>query len=166
MIGAIPFATRRRAGWCAAACLALLIGPTLAQPASAEASSAVQSALARWVDTFNRGESTGAFFASDAVMVRGNGVFSGAALIDEMERRESKAGLRLTLVVDRVQSLGPDAAVATGGYTVTPPGAAAAIPGVSMHTLQRNGGQWLVRGASFTRTQAPPPAAAASSPAS
>ena len=166
MIGATPFATRRRAGWCAAACLAMLIGPTLAQPASAEASSAVQSALARWVDTFNRSESTGAFFASDAVMVRGNGVFSGAALIDEMERRESKAGLRLTLVVDRVQSLGPDAAVATGGYTVTPPGAAAAIPGVSMHTLQRNGGQWLVRGASFTRTQAPPPAAAASSPAS
>ncbi|HEV7578315.1 MAG TPA: hypothetical protein VGO85_19970 [Caldimonas sp.] len=39
-------------------------------------------------------------------MVRGNGVFSGAVLIDEMERRESKAGLRLTLVVDRVQALG------------------------------------------------------------
>lgn len=161
-----PSLTRRRAGSCAAACLALLIGPTLAQPAPAEASSAVRSALASWIETFNRGESTGAFFASDAVMVRGNGVFNGAALIDEMERRESKAGLRLTLVVDRVQSLGPDVAVATGRYTVTPPGAAAAIPGVSMHILQRSGGQWLVREASFTRTQGPPPAAAASSPAS
>jgi len=165
MSSAALFSARQRATWCAAACFALLVGPTQAQPVPSDASSAVQSALTRWIDTFNRGESTSAFFASDAVMVRGNGVFRGGAVIDEMERRESKAGLRLTLFVDHVQPLGPDAAVAIGRYTVTPPGAAAAIPGVSMHTLSRNGGQWLVRGASFTRTQGPPPAAAAGSSA-
>ena len=163
----LAFAQPRRrlvANVVAALCLTLPLGLSMAQAPADDVPGAVQVALANWIAAFNRGDPTGTYFASDAVMVRGNGTFSGATVINGMEQRESKAGLRLTLIVDQVQTLSPTAAIAVGRYTVAPPGASGSpIPGVSMHTLQRVGNQWQVRGASFTRTQAPPPDAAATS---
>ncbi len=150
--------TRRRhiAALCGAAFLSF--GAALAQPAA----TSVEAALTSWVDAFNNGLPTAAYFASEAVLVRGNGTFRGAAVIDEMEQRESKAGLRLTLKVDQVQFIGPDAAAVISRYTVALPGPSGQIiPGVSLHMLQRAGNQWLVATASFTRVQAPPPTAAA-----
>lgn len=145
----------------AATCLSLPIVASLAQAPREDVPGAVRGALANWIAAFNRGDPTGVYFASDAVMVRGNGTFNGATVINDMEQRESKAGLRLTLVVDHVQILNSTTALAVRRYTVMPPGAPGSpIPGVSMHTLQRVGDRWQVRGASFTRTQPPPPGAA------
>ena len=154
--------TRRRQ--IAALCVvALSIGPVLAQPAATPAPTTVEAALAGWVEAFNNGLPTTAYFASDAVLVRGNGTFRGAAVIDDMEQRESKAGLRLTLKVDQVQFIGPDAAAVVSRYTVALPGPSGQIiPGVSLHMLQRTGNQWLVGAASFTRMQVPPPTPSAS----
>ncbi len=141
----------------AATCLSLPMAASMAQSSPEDIPGAVRSALANWIVAFNRGDPTGIYFATNAVMVRGNGTFHGAAVIDNMEQRESKAGLRLTLVVDDVQVLNSATAVALGRYTVLPPGAPGSpIPGVSVHTLQRLGDQWQVSAASFTRTQAPP----------
>lgn len=156
---------RSGARWVAAMSMAWISTLVAAQTASPETSEGVKAALAGWIESFNRGAPTAAYFAGDAVLVRGNGTFTGAATINDMEQRESKAGLRLTLVVDQVQFVGPDVAIVTGRYTVAPPGSAAqVIPGVALHTMQRTGSTWQVRGASFTRTQAPPaPAGAASS---
>lgn len=159
---------RRRfaAGLAAALCLALPIGRSIAQTPTDDVAGAVQAALAKWIAAFNRADPTAAYFASDAVMVRGNGTFSGSSVINDMEQKESRAGLRLTLVVEQVQALSPTTAIAVSRYTVTPPGAPAApIPGVSMHTLQRVGDRWQVRAASFTRTLAPPSVAAAAASA-
>lgn len=140
--------------------LAFSAAPVAAQPAKP-----VEGALARWVETFNRGAPTAAYFSRDAVLVRGNGTFRGAAVIDEMEQRESKAGLRLSLQVDDVQVIGTDAATAVGRYTVTLPGPTGqTVPGVSLHILERMGNEWLVRAASFTRVQAAPPTTAAGLP--
>ena len=148
----------------AATCLWLPIAATMAQSSPEDIPGAVRSALANWIVAFNRGDPTGVYFASNAVMVRGNGTFNGATIIDNMEQRESKAGVRLTLVVDDVQILNSTTAVAVSRYTVLPPGAPGSpIPGVSMHTLQRVGNQWHVSAASFTRTQAPPLVAPAAS---
>jgi hypothetical protein len=148
----------------AALCVVLSFGSALAQQSAADVSKTVKTALAGWIEAFNSGTSTGAYFASDAVLVRGNGTFNGAAVIDEMEQREAKAGLRLTLKVEQVQSVAPDAAIVVGRYMVTLPGSSGqVIPGVSLHMLQRMGDEWKVRAASFTRVQAPPlPSAAAS----
>ena len=147
----------------AALCVAALsFGTSLAQPTSTNVAPTVEAALTGWVDAFNSGLPTAAYFASEAVLVRGNGTFRGAAVIDDMEQRESKAGLRLTLKVDQVQFIGPDAAAVVSRYTVALPGPSGQIiPGVSLHMLQRAGNQWLVGAASFTRVQAPPPNAAA-----
>ena len=154
--------TRRRQ--IAALCVvALSFGPVLAQPAATPAPATVEAALTGWVEAFNNGLPTTAYFASDAVLVRGNGTFRGAAVIDDMEQRESKAGLRLTLKVDQVQFIGPDAAAVVSRYTVALPGTSGQIiPGVSLHMLQRTGNQWLVGAASFTRMQVPPPTPSAS----
>ena len=154
--------TRRRQ--IAALCVvALSFGPVLAQPAATPAPATVEAALTGWVEAFNNGLPTTAYFATDAVLVRGNGTFRGAAVIDDMEQRESKAGLRLTLKVDQVQFIGPDAAAVVSRYTVALPGPSGQIiPGVSLHMLQRTGNQWLVGAASFTRMQVPPPTPSAS----
>ena len=153
--------TRRRQ--IAALCGAVLsFEAALAQPAATNVPATVEAALTSWVDAFNHGLPTVAYFASEAVLVRGNGTFRGAAVIDDMEQRESKAGLRLTLKVDQVQFISPDAVAAVSRYTVALPGPSGQIiPGVSLHMLQRAGNQWLVSAASFTRVQAPPPTAAA-----
>ena len=157
-----PLRSLRRRQIAALCVVALSFGPVLAQPAITPASAAVEAALAGWIDAFNIGLPTAAYFASEAVLVRGNGTFRGAAVIDDMEQRESKAGLRLTLKVDQVQFIGPDAAAVVSRYTVALPGPSGQIiPGVSLHLLQRAGNQWLVGAASFTRVQAPPPNAAA-----
>jgi len=126
--------------------------------ALAQAAPEVESALTRWVAAFNAGSSTGEFFAKDALLVRANGTFRGAATIDEMEQRESKAGLRLTLNVEQVNPIGMDAAAVVSRYTVMPPGSAGqVIPGVALHVLHRSGNHWLVDAASFTRVQPPAP---------
>lgn len=150
----------------AATCLSLPMAASMAQSSPDDIPAAVRVALANWIAAFNRGDPTGVYFSSNAVMVRGNGTFNGATVIDNMEQRESKAGLRLTLVVDDVQILNSATAVAVSRYTVLPPGAPSSpIPGVSIHTLQRVGNQWQVSAASFTRTQAPPLVASAASAA-
>src|SRR4051794_9760885 len=98
--------------------------------ASGQSAPDVESALTRWVAAFNAGSPTGGFFSGDAVLVRANGNFRGAATIDAMEQRESKAGLRLTLAVDQVQFIAADAAAVVSRYTVMPPGAAGrVVPG-------------------------------------
>lgn len=107
----------------AATCLSLPIVASLAQALPEDVPGAVRGALANWIAAFNRGDPTGVYFASDAVMVRGNGTFNGATVINDMEQRESKAGLRLTLVVDHVQILNSTTALAVRRYTVMPPGA-------------------------------------------
>jgi hypothetical protein len=147
----------------AALCGAVLsFGTAVAQPAADNVPATVEAALTSWVDAFNHGRPTAAYFAREAVLVRGNGTFRGAAVIDDMEQRESKAGLRLTLKVDQVQFIGPDAAAVVSRYTVALPGPSGQIiPGVSLHMLQRAGDQWLVGAASFTRVQAPPSTSAA-----
>ena len=113
-----PLRSLRRRQIAALCVVALSFGPVLAQPAITPASAAVEAALAGWIDAFNIGLPTAAYFASDAVLVRGNGTFRGAAVIDDMEQRESKAGLRLTLKVDQVQFIGLDAAAVVSRYTV------------------------------------------------
>ena len=149
-----------------ATCLSLPLAASMAQSSPDDIPGSVRAALASWIAAFNRGDSTGVYFTSNAVMVRGNGTFNGATVIDSMEQRESKAGLRLTLDVDDVQILNATTAVAVSRYTVLPPGAPSSpIPGVSIHTLQRVGNQWQVSAASFTRTQAPPLGASAASAA-
>lgn len=66
------------------------------------------------------------------------------------------------MTVDQVTFIGPDAAAAVSRYTVAlPRPTAQIIPGVSLHMLQRADKQWLVRAASFTRVQGPPPTPAA-----
>jgi ketosteroid isomerase-like protein len=146
----------------AALCVVLSFGSALAQQSAADVPTAVETTLASWIEAFNRGAPTGAYFASDAVLVRGNGTFNGAAVIDDMEQREAKAGLRLTLKVERVQSVAPDTAIVVGRYAVALPGPTGqVIPGVSLHVLQRTGNEWKVRAASFTRVQVPPPPSSA-----
>ena len=148
----------------AAGVIAVAAVPSYAQTA-AESAKAAEATLSGWIDAFNRGDSTGQFFTKDATLVRGNGVFVGGPKIDEMEQRESKAGLRLALKVDRVESLGTDSMWTLGQYTLTVPGkegaAPQSIPGVAVHLLQREGSAWRVKVSSFTRVQAPPPAQAA-----
>lgn len=138
--------------------VALSVAPVSAQPVDSHAPAAVEAALTTWVASFNSGLPTASYFASEAVLVRGNGTFRGAGVIDDMEQRESKAGLRLTLKVDQVQFVGSDAATAVSRYTVSLPGPSAQIiPGVSLHVMRRKDNRWLVDAASFTRVQAPPP---------
>jgi ketosteroid isomerase-like protein len=120
-----------------------------------------EATLSGWIGAFNSGESTGRFFTRDATLVRGNGVFVGAERIDDMERRESKAGLRLALKVQPVEQLGTDGVWALADYELTVPGKEGAapqvIPGVSLHILERHGERWQMRVSSFTRVQQPPP---------
>ena len=128
-------------------------------------SKAVEATLNGWIEAFNRGDSTGQFFTNDATLVRGNGVFVGGLKIDEMEQRESKAGLRLALKIDRVEPLGTESMWTLGQYTLTVPCKDGAppqsIPGVAVHLLQRDGSTWRVKVSSFTRVQTPPPPQAA-----
>lgn len=139
-------------------------GPGHAQT-SAESARAVQATLSAWIDAFNRGDSTGQFFTKDATLVRGTGTFVGGARIDEMEQRESRAGLRLALNVDRVEPLGVDGMWTLGQYTLTVPGkdgaAPQSLPGVAVHVLERDGSSWRVKVSSFTRVQVPVPQQAA-----
>ena len=147
----------------AAVALATTI-PCLAQIAP-DSAQAAESTLNGWIEAFNRGDSTGRFFTEDATLVRGNGLFVGGSKIDEMERQESKAGLRLSLKVDRVEPLGAGNVWVLGQYTLTVPGkdgaASQSIPGVAVHVLQRDADGWRTKVASFTRVQAPPPPRAA-----
>ena len=85
-----------------------------------------------------------------------------------MEQRESGAGLRLALKIQRVERTGPDSAWAMCDYELTVPnkdGAAPqVIPGVSVHVLQRQGDAWQMRVSSFTRVQAPTPRLTSAAP--
>lgn len=153
----ITIPTLRRAA--AAAVFLAAAVPGYAQ-AVGESSKAVEATLNGWIEAFNRGDSTGQFFTNDATLVRGNGVFDGGLKIDEMEQRESKAGLRLALKIDRVERLGAESMWTLGQYTLTVPGKDGAppqnIPGVAVHLLQRDGSTWRVKVSSFTRVQTPP----------
>lgn len=123
---------------------------------------AVEATLAAWIAAFNSGASTARYFTDDATLVRGNGVFAGSATIDAMEQRESKAGLRITLEVERVEQLASDVVWSFGRYKLTVPGKDGApaqeIPGAAVHALRRQGDAWQMQMASFTRIQAPTPA--------
>lgn len=120
---------------------------------------AVEATLGSWVEAFNRGDSTVQFFTKDATLVRGNGVFVGGARIDEMEQRESQAGLRLALTVDRVEQIGAEYVWTLGRYILAIPGNGGAapqtIPGMAVHVLHRDGSTWRVKVSSFTRLQTP-----------
>ena len=144
--------------------LAASMSSSLAQTAP-ESTQAAESTLNGWIEAFNRGDSTARFFTEDATLVRGNGVFVGGSKIDDMEQRESKAGLRLALKVDRVEPLGAGNVWVLGQYTLTVPGkdgaALQSIPGVAVHVLRREADGWRTKVASFTRVQAPPPPRAA-----
>lgn len=138
---------------------ALLSTGALAQ--ADDASKSAEAVLNSWIQSFNLGEPTRRFFTSDATLVRGNGVFVGAERIDAMEQRESRAGLRLALKVQRAERLSTDSVWALAEYELTIPGkdgaAAQVVPGMSMHVLQRQSGTWQMKAASFTRVQAPAP---------
>lgn len=141
---------------------ALVSAGALAQADNATRSA--QAALDGWIQAFNLGEPTRRFFTPEATLVRGNGVFVGAERIDAMEQRESRAGLRLAVKVQRTERLAADSVWVLAEYELTVPGkdgaAAQVFPGVSVHVLQSQGGAWQTRVASFTRVQAPAPRAA------
>lgn len=147
------------------ATVALIASHTVAQPDDPARSA--EATLGAWIRAFNAGESTEQFFTSDATLVRGNGVFVGSRRIAEMEHRESGAGLRLALKVQRTEQVGPDSAWVLGDYEVTVPGKdggpTQVVPGVSVHVLQRHGARWQLRVSSFTRVQAPAPRTASAS---
>ena len=161
-----PFVFAMRTSFGLVAASAVIALASVAHAESRADADQVEATINAWTQAFNSEQPTGRFFTPDASLIRGNGVFDGGGTIEEMEQRESRAGLRLALKLDRVQALGKDNVWALGQYTLTVPGKDGAapqhIPGVSVHVLQREGASWRIRISSFTRLQTPPARASAS----